>query len=157
MLGTPYSFLPFLLLPSLSPRLLQILPLPSPPLTTKELLCCLLGQQSDNYCDIFIPVVLFSLPPCSSSASGAVSVLAHLHGMQVLHTNSVLCSASLKRFPAIDAMRFFHQHKQQGIQPYTFNGFASAYAPNDLHSEAWLSESHSVSKLLTFYADASYS
>lgn len=57
----------------------------------------------------------------------------------------------------MDAIRFFHQHKKQGVQPYIFNGFASACAPNDLHSEAWLSESNSVCKLLTFYADASYS
>lgn len=57
----------------------------------------------------------------------------------------------------MDAIRFFHQHKKQGVQPYIFNGFASACAPNDLQSEAWLSESNSACKLLTFYANASYS
>lgn len=153
MLGTPYSFLPSLLFPSLSPRLLQMLPLPSPSLTHSRAALLSSGTAEWQLFYLFIPAVFFSLPPCSSSASGAVSVLALFHGMQVLCTNSVFCSVSLKCFPAMDAMRFFHQHKKQGVQPC----FAYAYTPNDLHSEAWLSDSNSVNKLLTFYADTSYS
>lgn len=128
LLSTQYSFLPFLHSPSPVPQGLTVVAttfsffhhptaaqLPS---GTAE------WQRLCHVC----PHCIFSLHPYLSPPSGVVSVLALPQYMQVLCTNSVFCSVSLKRFPAVAAMRFLHQHNQWGIHSLPWivlHGFAS--------------------------------
>lgn len=151
MLSTQYSFLPFPHSPSPVPQGLTVVAATFSFFHHPTAARLSSGTTVTTCCQCHAcPHCSFSLHLCSSPPSGVVSVLAFLHYMQVLWTNSVFCSVSLKWFPAMVAMGFLHQHNQWGVQPLLWmvlHDFASVCAPNHLQSEAGLLVSSSITKL----------
>lgn len=148
MLSTQYSFLPFLHFPSPVTQGLTLVAITFSFFHHPTASCLFSGPAEWQLLCHVCPHCIFALQPCSSPPSGVILVLALLHYLQVLCTNSVLCSFSLKWFPAMAAMRFLQLITSGMSIPY-LNGpsWPCLYVLNYLQSEFGFPVSKPIIKL----------